>query len=61
MATSESRVGSDQPPVEDTRGELQSAVPKAAETLPGLLDADDETEKREMGGGSRDVHFAPLL
>jgi hypothetical protein len=32
----------DQTPVEDARDELQSAVPKAAETLNGLLDAEDE-------------------
>jgi hypothetical protein len=32
----------DQTPVEDARDELQSAVPKAAETLNDLLDAEDE-------------------
>jgi hypothetical protein len=32
----------DRPPVEDARDELQVAVPKAAETLRELLEADDE-------------------
>lgn len=31
-----------QTPVEDARDELQLAVPEAAETLRGLLDAEDE-------------------
>jgi len=38
-ATAESE---EQTPVEDARDELQSAVPKAAETLKDLLDAEDE-------------------
>ena len=32
----------DSSPVEDARDELQDAVPKAAETLANLLDAEDE-------------------
>ncbi len=40
MATADS---TDRPaPVEDARDELQGAVPKAAETLSDLLDAEDE-------------------
>ena len=40
MSTAES---TDEPtPVEDARDELQDAVPKAAETLADLLDAEDE-------------------
>lgn len=40
MSTTDSH--SDTTPVEDARDELQEAVPKAAETLRDLLDAEDE-------------------
>lgn len=40
MSTTDSP--SDATPVEDARDELQEAVPKAAETLRDLLDAEDE-------------------
>lgn len=40
MSTTDSRA--DTTPVEDARDELQAAVPKAAETLKDLLDAEDE-------------------
>lgn len=40
MATTDSPA--DLAPVEDARDELQDAVPKAAETLTDLLDAEDE-------------------
>ena len=42
MATAETDTATEQTPVEDARDELQSAVPEAAETLRGLLDAEDE-------------------
>jgi hypothetical protein len=42
MATAETDTTTEQTPVEDARDELQSAVPKAAETLRDLLDAEDE-------------------
>ena len=42
MATAETDTATEQTPVEDARDELQSAVPKAAETLRDLLDAEDE-------------------
>jgi len=41
MATADS-AGERTAPVENARDELQEAVPKAAETLTDLLDADDE-------------------
>lgn len=41
MATADSP-GDDHPAVDDARDELQAAVPKAAETLRDLLDAEDE-------------------
>lgn len=41
MATAASGDNS-RPAVDDARDELQDAVPKAAETLADLLDADDE-------------------
>ncbi|MEM4782381.1 MAG: hypothetical protein QXG03_12590 [Halalkalicoccus sp.] len=41
MATADS-AGDARPPVDDARDELQAAVPKAAETLAELLDAEDE-------------------
>jgi hypothetical protein len=40
MSTADST--SDAAPVEDARDELQDAIPKAAETLADLLDAEDE-------------------
>ena len=40
MSTTDSHA--DTAPVEDARDELQAAVPKAAETLKNLLDAEDE-------------------
>jgi hypothetical protein len=40
MATANS--SPDTTPVEDARDELQEAIPKAAETLTDLLDAEDE-------------------
>ncbi|MDB9235761.1 hypothetical protein [Halorubrum ezzemoulense] len=40
MSTADS--STDAAPVEDARDELQDAVPKAAETLADLLDAEDE-------------------
>ena len=42
MATAEPDTDTEQTPVEDARDELQAAVPKAAETLRDLLDAEDE-------------------
>lgn len=42
MATSDSAVDSEQPPIDDARAELQSAVPEAAATIRELLDAEDE-------------------
>lgn len=42
MATSDSAVQSEQPPIDDARAELQEAVPEAAETLRDLLAAEDE-------------------
>jgi len=39
MATADA---ADRPPVDDARDELRAAVPKAAETLAELLDAQDE-------------------
>ena len=41
MATADAP-GDARPPVDDARDELQAAVPKAAETLAELLDAEDE-------------------
>jgi len=40
MATAES--SSDTTPAEEARDELQASIPKAAQTLTDLLDADDE-------------------
>ena len=42
MATAESAEDVDTSPVEDARDELQASIPKAAETLTDLLDAEDE-------------------
>lgn len=42
MATAETDPAIEQTPIEDARDELQAAVPKAAETLSDLLDAEDE-------------------
>lgn len=41
MATTETATDTT-PPVEDARDELQEAIPKAAETLTDLLDAEDD-------------------
>ena len=42
MATASDADDSPRPPVEDARDELRDAVPRAAETLTDLLDAEDE-------------------
>ena len=42
MATADTADVDDRTPVETARDELQDAVPKAAETLQDLLDAEDE-------------------
>ncbi len=41
-------------PVEDARDELQEAVPKAAETLADLLDAEDERVQIRAAGAILD-------